>query len=78
MSAMAKSRHLRPRRPPIESNTTRPLTSGSVVTSASRDASVISGHFALREVCPLYPQERTFAEQTSMSAKGQKRTSARD
>src|SRR4029079_12522268 len=36
---------------------------------------VISGHFAMRGRCPLYPQKRTCAVHWLMSAKGQKRTS---
>jgi hypothetical protein len=31
---------------------------------------VISGHFAMRERCPLYPQKRTFGTASSMSAMG--------
>ena len=37
---------------------------------------VKSGHFGLRQGCPLYPQERTFSEAAQMSAKCQKRTLA--
>ena len=35
---------------------------------------VISGHFAMRQPCLLYPQKRTFAVQKQMSALCQKRT----
>ena len=35
---------------------------------------VISGHFAMRERCLLYPQKRTCAAHKPMSAKCQKRT----
>jgi hypothetical protein len=36
---------------------------------------VKSRHLRHKTACPLYPRKRTFAVQTPMSAKGQKRTS---
>ena len=43
---------------------------------ASTGAAVISGHFAMREQCPLYPQQRTFSVVNAMFAKCQKQTRA--
>ena len=38
---------------------------------------VMSGHSAMRRICPLYPRNRTLAGPNEMSAKCQKRTSAK-
>jgi hypothetical protein len=49
-------------------------TQAARVRTTKRPLWVISGHFAMRKRCPLYPRKRTCAVQIRMSALGQKRT----